>query len=122
MIESGRRLKGILRVTAEAIATELALMLILMTGSALTAQTEERSVQIFHLDLGPGAGGDLGRDMTVLAFLPSMLAGQGKARLRKVVEVLTVQANERESQPVMFVGMKGRGQVSLGGCFLQVDR
>jgi hypothetical protein len=40
--------------------------------------------------------------MTVLAFLPQMLAGQSKTCLGEVVEVPTVQPNERESQPAMF--------------------
>ena len=103
MLESGRRLKGILRVTAKAIATELARMRILMTCSTLTAQTEERPVQIFQFDLGPGASRDLGCDMAVFAFLPQMLAGQGKACLSEVVELPTVQTHERESQPLMFI-------------------
>ena len=56
MIESGCRLKAIHGVAAEAICAELALMLILMTGGALTAKTKERAVQIFQFDLGAGAG------------------------------------------------------------------
>jgi hypothetical protein len=56
MTESGSRLKGIRRVAAQAIGAELALMLILMTGSALTAKAKERPVQILQFDLGTGAG------------------------------------------------------------------
>jgi hypothetical protein len=56
MTESRSRLKGIRRVAAQAIGAELALMLILMTGSALTAKTQERPVQIFQFDLGAGPG------------------------------------------------------------------
>jgi hypothetical protein len=41
--------------------------------------------------------------MTVPAFLLSMLAGQGKARLGEVVEVLRVQTNERGCLPLMFL-------------------
>jgi membrane protein implicated in regulation of membrane protease activity len=56
MIESGSRLKGIRRVATQAIGAELPLMLILMTGRALTAKTKERPVQILQFDLGAGAG------------------------------------------------------------------
>jgi hypothetical protein len=55
MIESGSRLKAILRVAAEAIATQLALMLILMTGGTRTAQTKERPVEILEFNVGTGA-------------------------------------------------------------------
>ena len=103
MFESGSRLKGILRVAAEAIRAELALMLIFMTGKALTAKTQEGSVQILQFDLGARANCDLGCDMTVLAFLLPVLAGQGKACLRKVVEVLTIQTNQRRCLPAMFL-------------------
>jgi hypothetical protein len=103
MTESGSRLKGIRRVAAQAIGAELALMLILMTRGALTAKAEERPVQIFQFDLGTGAGWNMGCDMTFLAFLLSMLADQCKASLGEVVELLTVQANQRGCLPLMFL-------------------
>jgi hypothetical protein len=120
MIESGRRLKDILRVTAEAIVAELAQMRVLVTGGTLPAQTKERPVRVFQFDLGPGAGGDFGRNMTVLALLPQVLAGQGEAGLGQVVEFPTVQTNERESQSLMFfvtapaIGFVGRPLVFTG--------
>ena len=103
MTEPGSRLKGIRRVAAQTIGPELSFMLILMTGRALTAKTKERPVQIFQFDLGAGAGWNFGCDMTVPAFLLSMLAGQGKASLCEVVELLTVQPNERGCQSLMFL-------------------
>jgi hypothetical protein len=42
-------------------------------------------------------------DMTLPALLLSMLSNQGKARLREVVELLAVQANERGCQPLVFL-------------------
>jgi hypothetical protein len=54
MIEPGSRLEAILSVAAEAIDTELALMLVLMTESALAAKTKERSVQVLQFDLQAG--------------------------------------------------------------------
>lgn len=72
--EAGSRLEAVLVVALEAIATELALMLILVTIRALTAETKKRPIQIFQLDLGPGGGRNLGSDVTLLAFLLPMLA------------------------------------------------
>lgn len=40
--------------------------------------------------------------MALLAFLLSMLAGQGKACLAEVVEAAAVQTNERESRAFML--------------------
>jgi hypothetical protein len=45
----------------------------------------------------------MGCDMTLPALLLSMLSDQGKARLRQVVELLAVQANERSCQSLMFL-------------------
>jgi hypothetical protein len=95
MIESGSRLKAILRVAAQTIGAQLALMLILMTCGALTAKSQERPVWIFQFDLAAGAGWNLVYRMTAPAFLLLMLTGQGKACLGKVVEFLAVQTNQR---------------------------
>jgi hypothetical protein len=103
MAESGGRLEAVLVVALGAIGSELALMLIFVTASALTAKTEKRPVGIFKLDLGPGGGGNPGRGMTLLAFLLAMLAGQGEACLGEVVELLAVQENKRHFLPVMFL-------------------
>lgn len=56
MTESRSGLEGVLRMAVEAIGPELALMLILMTGSALTAKAKKRPVQILQLDLAARAG------------------------------------------------------------------
>jgi hypothetical protein len=95
MIEPASRLKAILRVAAQAIGAQLALMLILMTCRALTAKAKERPVQIFQFDLGAGPGWNLVCRMTAPAFLLLVLTGQGKAGLGKVVEFLAVQTNQR---------------------------
>ncbi len=103
MVESGRRLEGILRVAAETIGAELPRMLVLMAASAFSAKAEKRSVHIFQHDLGPGAGRNPGRSVTRFAFLLSMPASQSKARLGEVVESAAVKTNERNSLPLVFL-------------------
>jgi hypothetical protein len=103
MLESGRRLKTILRVASQTIGAELALMLILMTGKALTTKSKKRPVRIFQLNLGAGRGWNLGCDVTFLTFLLCMLAHQGKTRLGHVVEVLAVQTDQRRCLALVFL-------------------
>jgi hypothetical protein len=103
MIEAGGRLEAILGVTAEAIGAQLALMLILVTGKAVAAKAEERPVRIFELDLGADGSGNSRCDVTFLARLPRMLAGQSKTRLGEVIEFLAIETNQRCGLPLVFL-------------------
>jgi hypothetical protein len=119
MIESGSGLEAVLRVAVQAIGAELALMLVLVAVQALAAKTEERPVQIFQLDLGLGSSGDMSGNVTLLALLLGVLAGQGKAGLGEVIELLTVEINQRSSLPLMFlmttpaIGLAGKAFVVI---------
>jgi hypothetical protein len=103
MIEYGSRLKAILGVAAQAIGAELALMLVPVTGQALTAKSEEGTVQILEFDLGAEGGCNLTSDVTFLAFLLLMFAYQGKACLGEMVKLLPVQNDQRHGLPFMFL-------------------
>ena len=103
VIELGSRLEAILGVAAEAIGAELALMLVLVTGKALTAKSKEGTVQILQFDLGAEGGCNLGGKVTFLAFLLLMFAYQGKACLGEMVKLLPVQNDQWHGLPFMFL-------------------
>ena len=102
MTESRRLLKGLLGVAARALGAELAAMWVLVAGGAFAAQAEERTVQIFQLDLGARGRIHPLRAVAVLALLPAMLAFQRESGLGEVVEGVAVQTHQREGLAIMF--------------------
>lgn len=103
MVEAGSRPEAVLRVTAEAVRAELALMLVLMAGRTLAAETQEGTARVLQFDLGARGGRDLRRDVAVRALLLPVLAFQLEAGLREVVEVLTLETDERRRPALMFL-------------------
>ncbi len=89
-------------MTAETVGAELFVVRLLVTREALAAQTEERPVDVFQLDLETGCGCDFGRGVATVAFLCAMLAFQGEACLGAMVECLSVQRNEFEFRATML--------------------
>jgi hypothetical protein len=88
VIEAGRGLPRVLRMTACAISTKLASVFILVTRDTLATQAQKRMIEILYFDLGLGRCGDVIRRMARLTLLLFMFAFQREACESTVIERL----------------------------------
>jgi hypothetical protein len=77
-----------------AVRPKLALVRLAVARSAFPAQSEEGSVEIFHLDFGAGGRHNFCRVVAVLALLLAMAAFQYKPCLAAMIKVLPVEGNQ----------------------------
>jgi len=102
MVKAGRRFPSLLSVTLQAVCAEFILMGFLVAKSAFAPQTQERTIEVFHFDLGAGGDRDSDGIMAFLALLFAMLSFQSESRFGAVIETPAIQFDQLGFQSLVF--------------------
>ena len=107
VVESGRPLPLDQRVTSQTVFSQLAAVLVSMTGEAFTRQAKEGAVQIFLLDGGPFGLGNIAGFVALLTRKVRVLALEPISRLAMVKGLLRRFPMDQEKILTVVLGMAG---------------